>query len=136
MKKYNNYGNCAHDGCVDGLFFGNIITLKAKMGGRVEFMGVGSAPIKPEVLDFFKISLGINVMEGYGMTESTCSHSFTKIDDISSGHVGYQNSNNIMRLKDHTELGYTSDNVAENILDGMRVWKGEICFKGGCMFEK
>jgi len=24
----------------------------------------------------------------------------------------------------------------ENLVDGTRVWKGEICFKGGCMFEK
>jgi len=41
-----------------------------------------------------------------------------------------------MRLKDHKELGYTSDNVDENVVDGVRYWKGEICFKGGCMMAK
>lgn len=133
--KYNKTGNCAHD-CFSSMFFGNLIPLKGKLGGRVEFMLTGSAPIKPEVMDFLKASLGINVVEGYGMTENAASHCTTKIDDTSSGHVGYQNYNNIMRLKDHVELGYTSDNIPENQINGLRVWKGEICFKGGCTFLK
>lgn len=63
LKKYNKTGNCQHD-CFSGLFFGNLIPLKKRLGGRVEFMLTGSAPIKPEVMDFFKASLGINVVEG------------------------------------------------------------------------
>lgn len=65
-KEYNKYystGNCTHD-CSSGLFFGNLIPLKKVLGGRLEFMLTGSAPIKPEVMDFFKVSLGINVIEG------------------------------------------------------------------------
>lgn len=52
-----------HD-CTSGLFFNNLIPLKKRLGGRLEFMLTGSAPIKPEVMDFFKVSLGINVIEG------------------------------------------------------------------------
>lgn len=99
-------------------------------------MLTGSAPIKPEVMDFLKVSMGINIVEGYAMTENAASHCTTKIDDVMSGHVGQQHQNNIMRLKDHKDLDYTSDNVDSNVIDGMRVWKGEICFKGGCMMLK
>lgn len=70
------------------------------------------------------------------MTENAASHCTTRIDDNLSGHVGYQNKNNIMRLKDHKELDYTSDNLDSNVENGIRVWKGEICFKGGCLMAK
>jgi len=46
------------------LFFGNLIPLKKRLGGNIEFMLTGSAPIKPEVMDFLKVSMGINVVEG------------------------------------------------------------------------
>lgn len=51
-------------GCMGKLFFGSVIPLKSRLGGRVEAIATGSAPIKAEVLDFIKASLGINVLEG------------------------------------------------------------------------
>jgi len=62
--------------------------VKSRLGGRVEFMITGSAPIKPEVIDFFRMSLGINVAEGYGMTENAASHCTTNIYETCAGHVG------------------------------------------------
>jgi len=88
MKKYKVDGDCAHNGCFDGLFFNRIMPLKSRLGGRVEFMVTGSAPVKAEVIDFIKMSLGINVVEGYGMTENAGSHCNTRIDDTCAGHVG------------------------------------------------
>jgi len=70
------------------LFFGNLIPLKKRLGGNIEFMLTGSAPIKPEVMDFLKVSMGINIVEGYAMTENAASHCTTRIDDVMSGHVG------------------------------------------------
>ena len=34
------------------------------MGGKVEFVSTGSAPISAEVLDFVKITFGCDVLEG------------------------------------------------------------------------
>jgi len=47
--------------------------IKGIFGGRCQIMITGSAPIKPSVLDFLKIAIGVNIREGYGMTESTAS---------------------------------------------------------------
>lgn len=41
-----------------------------------------------------------------------------------------------MRLKDHPDLEYTSDYSTSNIKDGQRIWRGEICLKGGALFKK
>jgi len=44
--------------------------IKSVLGGNLKRMITGSAPIKAEILDFFKITLGFNIAEGYGMTET------------------------------------------------------------------
>lgn len=40
--------------------------VKERFGGNIKHMITASAPISPEVLTFFKISLGINILEVYG----------------------------------------------------------------------
>jgi len=39
---------------------------KAALGGRCRVMITGSAPIRPEILDFLKVTLCAPVIEGYG----------------------------------------------------------------------
>lgn len=67
-------------------------------------MVTGSAPIKAEVLDFLKITLGINIVEGYGLTENTACCSATNTKSTHSGNVGYVHYNCLLRLKDHSDL--------------------------------
>ena len=43
--------------------------VRARFGGRLKFMVSGGAPLNPEVGVFF-LSLGINILQGYGLTES------------------------------------------------------------------
>ena len=44
-------------------------SVKARFGGRLRYMVSGGAPLNPEVGTFF-LALGINILQGYGQTES------------------------------------------------------------------
>lgn len=41
-----------------------------------------------------------------------------------------------MRLKDHPDIGYSSDNIESNYINKKRIYRGEICLKGGNLFKK
>jgi long-chain acyl-CoA synthetase len=43
--------------------------VRARFGGRLKYMVSGGAPLNPEAGMFF-LSLGINILQGYGLTES------------------------------------------------------------------
>ena len=102
----------------DGLVFNKI---RAMLGGEVRLMITGSAPINPDVLDFLKIAFCCEIMEGYGMTETSAGSFTTLYGDPSTGHVGGPLCNVKVRLRDLPEMGHLSS------LDPPR---GEICMKG------
>lgn len=102
----------------DKLVFGK---MKALLGGRVRMMLTGSAPISAEVLDFLKICFCCDLLEGYGMTETSAGSCITKMGDATSGHVGGPVANVKIRLRDIPEMGYLSTNNPP---------KGEVCFWG------
>ncbi|XP_021819939.1 long chain acyl-CoA synthetase 7, peroxisomal-like [Prunus avium] len=68
----------------DRLVFNKI---KEKLGGRVRFMGFGASPLSPDVMDFLRVCFGCQVIEGYGMTETSCAMSMMDEGDNLSGHV-------------------------------------------------
>ncbi|PWA13634.1 AMP-binding, conserved site-containing protein [Artemisia annua] len=72
----------------DRLVFNKI---KAKLGGRVHFLGSGASPLSPDIMDFLKICFGCSVIEGYGMTETSCVITIMDDGDNLSGHVGSPN---------------------------------------------
>ncbi len=45
-------------------------TIRTGLGGRLRILGTGGAPISPDVLKFFK-SIGLEIIEAYGLTETT-----------------------------------------------------------------
>jgi long-chain acyl-CoA synthetase len=51
-------------------------------------MTTGASPISPEVFDFMRICFSAAVVEGYGMTETSCVITNSRIGDATSGHVG------------------------------------------------
>lgn len=57
---------CTHS-IYDPLIFNKIKNL---FGGCIKICLSASAPIAKEVLDFFKISLGVQVLEAFGLTEA------------------------------------------------------------------
>ncbi|KAL0414558.1 UNVERIFIED_CONTAM: Long chain acyl-CoA synthetase 6, peroxisomal [Sesamum radiatum] len=73
----------------DRLVFNKI---KEKLGGRVRYMVSGASPLSPEVMDFLRVCFGCIVVEGYGMTESSCVISNMDETDVLSGHVGAPNA--------------------------------------------
>lgn len=48
-------------------------------------MTTGASPISEEVFDFLRICFGATVLEGYGMTETSCVISMTQAGDATAG---------------------------------------------------
>ncbi|KAG5554775.1 hypothetical protein RHGRI_012361 [Rhododendron griersonianum] len=72
----------------DRLVFNKI---KGKLGGRVRLMASGASPLSPDVMDFLRVCFGCHVLEGYGMTETSCVITSMEEGDNLSGHVGSPN---------------------------------------------
>src|SRR5206468_8020590 len=68
----------------DKLVFAKV---KQKLGGRMRVGVSGAAPLGLDVLEFFH-SLGMLVIEGYGLTETSSSLSVNEEDDYRLGTVG------------------------------------------------
>ena len=115
--------NLKSTGSVTHCFYDKLVfsKMKALLGGKVRLMLTGSAPISAEVLDFLKICFCADLLEGYGMTETSAGSSITKTGDPTSGHVGGPVANVKIRLRDIPEMGYLSSNNPP---------KGEVCFWG------
>lgn len=84
-------------------------------------MITGSAPIAGDVLDFLKVCFCCDILEGYGMTETSAGSFTTFYGDHQTGHVGGPLANVKVRLRDIPEMGYLHSNDPP---------AGEICMKG------
>ncbi|XP_052189752.1 long chain acyl-CoA synthetase 6, peroxisomal isoform X2 [Diospyros lotus] len=108
----------------DKLVFNKI---KSKLGGRVRFMVSGASPLSPDVMDFLRVCFGCRVLEGYGMTETSCVISAMDEGDNQSGHVGSPNPACEVKLTDVPEMNYTSEDKPYP--------RGEICVRGPIVFR-
>ncbi|GJN13808.1 hypothetical protein PR202_gb00554 [Eleusine coracana subsp. coracana] len=72
----------------DRLVFSKI---QARLGGRVRLMTSGASPLSPDVMEFLRICFSCEVLEGYGMTETSCVVSMMNVGDKLIGHVGSPN---------------------------------------------
>lgn len=74
---------------------------------RIRSMASGSAPLSHEVQEFLSVALGVQLFQGYGMTE-TCGIASVQLDgDFSNGNVGPPSPCVEVCLESIPELYYT-----------------------------
>ncbi|KAI8869438.1 acetyl-CoA synthetase-like protein [Ramicandelaber brevisporus] len=100
--------------------------VRAVLGGRIELIISGSAPIDQKVLDVLRVALVCTVVEGYGQTESSSVTSFTRLNEFKAGHVGIPAPCCEVKLVDVTEMGYLVTDKPHP--------RGEICIRGNNVF--
>jgi long-chain acyl-CoA synthetase len=77
--------------------------VRAAFGGRLRQALSGSAPIAPEVLEFFHAA-GVPVLEGYGMTETTGVGTVSTLTHFRLGSVGRPGPGVEMRIAADGEI--------------------------------
>ena len=74
-KLHNYHSNATYThGLYDMLVFNKI---KVLLGGKIEFMVTGSAPIDREVLALLKVCFACPILEGYGLSETSAAANMT-----------------------------------------------------------
>ena len=61
--------------------------LKARVGGRIRWLGSGGAPLAPEIAEFFT-AVGMPVIQAWGMTETTAPATQIPVNEIRYDVVG------------------------------------------------
>jgi long-chain acyl-CoA synthetase len=61
--------------------------VQERFGGRLKFAVCGGAPLPREIGEFFQIT-GIQILEGYGLTETCAPVSVNSLEDVRFGFVG------------------------------------------------
>lgn len=105
------YGNCVRRGRSPSL--GLSLSMKLahviqkpvheKMGGRMALAVSGGAPLAAELGDFF-YSVGLTILEGYGLTETTAAVAVNTLDRFQFGTVGPVVRDTQLRIADDGEI--------------------------------
>lgn len=102
--------------------------LRAAMGGQVKFAVSGGAPLGERLGHFYR-AIGLTVLEGYGLTETTAPATIGRPSKVRIGKVGYALPGTKVAIADDGEIllgGYNllrgywrnPEATAESIVDG------------------
>jgi long-chain acyl-CoA synthetase len=106
--KYNFYDNLVYS------------KIRERLGGRMRLFISGGAALMDDVQEFFMI-IGVEVLQGYGLTEASPVISLNHPDNVEIGSIGMPLPNIEVKLADDGEIlakgpnvmvGYWNDNVA------------------------
>jgi long-chain acyl-CoA synthetase len=89
----------------------------------LRFALCGSAPVPVEVIKRFESLFGFPVIEGYGLSESTCRSTFNPVDRRRIGSVGLPIGNE-MKIFDDRDRELPAGQIGEIVLRGSNIMKG------------
>ncbi|MGE2715008.1 AMP-dependent synthetase/ligase [Mycolicibacterium litorale] len=72
-------------------------------GGRIRFMISGSAPLNPEIAEWFHAA-GLLILEGYGLTETAAGAFINRLENYRLGTVGQVFDGSQVRISDDGEV--------------------------------
>ncbi|KAI8905752.1 hypothetical protein DFJ77DRAFT_435296 [Powellomyces hirtus] len=105
--------------------------IQAKIGGKVKIVLTGAAPISPDIIEFVRIVMGCQVLEGYGQTESSAAGFVTTVGDYQfpfGSHVGTPFPSCEYKLIDVPSMNYFATDKpnprGEILIRGHLVMKG------------
>lgn len=101
--------------------------IRERLGGAVELMISGSAPLEADVVDFLRAAFSIPVIEGYGQTEGCGIEFLLHPEDFVSRGVGGPQPYVEFKLVDVPELGYLT---ADRNKEGELAPRGEVWVRG------
>jgi len=78
-------------------------TIRERLGGRIRFFVSGSAPLSRDVAEWFD-AVGMTILEGYGLTESTAAASINLPNDTRIGTVGPAMPGSEFKIADDGEI--------------------------------
>ena len=90
----------------------------------LRFAMCGSAPVPAEVLKKFEKTFGVLVIEGYGLSESTCRSTFNPPDESRRPGSCGKPIGNEMKVFDENDVEVPTGELGEIVLRGPNIFKG------------